>query len=249
MLFRRAVTPVDVSVYDGFIAHSVEADDFNVGARMLVRAMVQDVEFIYRLEFGTPVGTFDGRPMVALAGFEIASRLSFLLWGSGPDEELLQVAESGDLEDVATLRTQATRMLADPRAERQQNRFHRLWLGFKESVLPSEYAADMLAETRALVRRVVFEERRPYTDLLTLDETFVTPELAAHYEVPTPAGAEDWVRYPDTRAGLLSHATFLSNSSKFDDTSPVYRGQNVNTRLLCRTIPDPPPDCGRGLAG
>ena len=242
ILFRREVTNADVAVYEGFVAHSVEADDFNAGARMLVRAMVQDVEFIYRLEFGTPDGEVDGRPVLALAGFEIASRLSFLLWGSGPDEELLQVAESGGLEDVATLRGQAARMLADPRAQRQQNRFHRLWLGFKQSVLPPEYADAMSKETRALVRRVVFDERRPYTNMLTLTETFVTPELAAHYEVPAPSGAEDWVRYPDNRAGLLSHATFLSNSSKFDDTSPVYRGQTVNTRLLCRTIPDPPPD-------
>ena len=74
-------------------------------------------------------------------------------------------------------------MLADPRAQRQQNRFHRLWLGFKQSVLPSEYADAMSGETQALVRRVVFDERRPYTDMLTLDETFVTSDLAAHYEV------------------------------------------------------------------
>ena len=239
LLFRRGVSDTELSVYLGFLDHSVAADDYNVAVRMLVRAMVQDPEFVYRLELGAQE---PGQPnLLRLSAFEVASRLSFLLWGSGPDDQLLDSAEAGMLYDSAGIQAEATRMLADPRAKRQLQRFNRQWLAFKEEALPASLVDDMVAETQAAIQRIVFDEGRPFTDLFTLDETFVTPELAQHYGLPSPGAAPGWVRYPDSRGGILSHASYLSTSSKFEDTSPVVRGLNVNQRLLCRTIPEPPP--------
>ena len=239
LLFRRAISDVELSVYVGFLEHSIAADDYNVAVRMLVRAMIQDPEFVYRLELGVPE---PGQPnLLRLSPFEVASRLSFLLWGSGPDNQLLDAAEAGMLDSSAGVQAEAERMLADPRAKRQLQRFHHQWLAFKPVALPANLVDDMLAETQAAIQRVVFDEGRPFTDLFTLSETFVTPELAQHYGLPSPGASAGWVQYSADRAGVLSHATYLSTSSKFDDTSPVVRGLNVNQRLLCRTIPEPPP--------
>lgn len=101
----------------------------------------------------------------------------------------------------------------------------------------------MVAESDALITRVVFDEGRPYGELFTFPETYVDAALADHYGLPSVSSAS-WVGYPDParRQGLLSHGSFLSVGGKFGDTSPVQRGQNVVKRLLCRDIPPPPPD-------
>jgi hypothetical protein len=101
----------------------------------------------------------------------------------------------------------------------------------------------MHTESDALVERIVFDDARPWTDMLTSTETYVTAELAEHYGLTPPAGGAGWVDYGDSgRAGLLSHGSFLSVGAKFGDTSPTQRGKLVRTKLFCTEIPKPPPD-------
>jgi hypothetical protein len=102
----------------------------------------------------------------------------------------------------------------------------------------------MSLETSTLLKKVILDEKRPWTDVLLAEETFLTPELATHYGLPAPAGGQPgWVPYGDSgRRGLLSHGTFLSAVAKFNDTSPTQRGLLIRTRLFCQVINKPPPD-------
>jgi len=118
-----------------------------------------------------------------------------------------------------------------------------MWLGYENLKVDESLADAMQAETRALIERVVFDEDRPWQDLLRIKETFIDDTLATHYGLTPPGSTEPvWVSYEGSgRQGLLSHGTFLSNGAKFDDTSPTKRGLAIRTRLFCQTIPPPPP--------
>ncbi len=236
---RRPLSATEIAEYAALESYGVEAGDFLVGASLVVSALLQDVELLYRVEIGEPV---EGRDdLRRLTGYEIATRLSFLLWGTAPDDALLDAASS--LQDAAAVGAMARQMLVDPRARKQLARFHALWLDYDQIPLEPALAASMSVETSALVERVVFDDGRPWTDLFLAEETFVDEALAAHYGLG-PVSGPQWVTYPDAskRRGLLSHGSFLSVGGKFGDTSPVARGQNVLERLLCREIPAPPPD-------
>jgi hypothetical protein len=168
--------------------------------------------------------------------------MSFLIWGSIPDDALLEAAEAGELATAAGRRAQLERMLEDDRAREQLHRFHAMWLGYR--VIP--HAADLAAafdrETSALLDRVIFEERASYTELFTYAETYLDDALADHYGLPHPDGGEGWVDYGDSgRAGILSHGSVLSAFGKFSDTSPTQRGILIRSRLLCEAIAPPPP--------
>lgn len=219
---------------------ALDAGDFYVGVESVVRALLQHPEFLYRIEVGTPV---DGSPgLYRLNDFEVASRLSYLLWGTMPDDALLDRAQVGALRTSAELRQTAIQMLAHPKAAQQVARFHALWLGY-DNLPGDELGVAMRRESDALVERVVFEEKRPWQDLLRIEETFVSDTLASHYGLVPPGSAEPtWVSYGSTgRRGLLSHASFLRLGGKFGDTSPTTRGLMIRTRLLCQVIPPPPP--------
>lgn len=233
LLFRRAYTTTEAErVASSLIAFAVEDDDFATGVELVVTYFVLHPEFLYRAESPD-----------ALDGYALATRLSYLLWGSGPDDELLLAAESGTLVESAERRAQARRMLADDRAKRQWRRFHAMWLGYADHTLPDNLADDMLAETNALVDRVVFDG--DWLDLLRADETHVTPELAEFYGLAAPASA-DWVSYDARRGGgVLSHATVLNHGHKggnFGDTSPTMRGYELYKRLSCGTFGGIPAD-------
>jgi hypothetical protein len=241
--FRRPVTAAEVEPYMSLLAFATEDipevdNDFYTAVGLLVRSVLQDPEWLYRIEVGTP--TQD--PMVlGLNGYEIAGRMSFLLWGSAPDDALLQDAGAGMLGDDDTRREVAEQMLADRRAKAQLHRFHAMWLGYRALPHPPALTTAFQRETNALLDRVIFEEQRSYLDLFTFDETYVDSALAEHYGLPAPSGGEGWVPYGDSgRAGILSHGSVLSAFSKFTDTSPTQRGIFVRTRLLCQTIGRPP---------
>ncbi|HET6583289.1 MAG TPA: DUF1592 domain-containing protein [Nannocystaceae bacterium] len=240
--FRRPLDDDELAAFMAFHAQSIEHDDFYTGVDSVVRAVLQAPSFLYRVEIGTPVA--DDPALRKLTGYEIATRLSYLLWGSMPSDELLDAAEGGELDSAAGTRTAAEQMLLDPRALDRIGRFHALWMGYE--TLPHDYelVAAMQAETRALMQRIVIDERRPWQDLLRLDETWIDALLAEHYGLPAPAGdGPAWVPYGDSgRKGLLSHGSFLSLGAKFGDTSPTQRGLLVQTRLFCQDIPPPPPD-------
>jgi hypothetical protein len=212
--------------------------DFYTAVALVLRSMLQDPEVLYRIETGTP----NGEPGIyELDSFEIASRLSFLLWGSGPDDALLDQAAGAGLLDGATRSATAARLLGDARARTQLERFHSMWLGYRAIPAAANLAAAFGLETKHLIEKVVFDQPSSYLDLFTSNQTYVNDLLAAQYGLTPPAGGEGWVSYADDkRAGILSHGSVLAAFSKFSDTSPTQRGIFVQTRLLCNKVLPPP---------
>lgn len=235
---RRPLTSAEVDRFATLLAFGVEEGDFYFAVNGALRAFLQHPEFLYRVERGTPVANRPG--VFALNSFEVASRLSYFLVGSTPPDWLLDAAESGELDTAEGVASAARTLFETEGARANVNRFHGLWLSYAD-LATEGISADLRAETDALVERVVFEEGRPWTDVLTMEETFLTEELATHYGLPSPGAEPGWVSYADTgRKGLLSQGAFLSAVAKFGDTSPTQRGLLVRTRLFCETIEKPP---------
>jgi hypothetical protein len=241
---RRSLTEDEITNLAGFIAHAEEAGDFWVAVDSVLRTLLQHTELLYRVEIGTPV---DGEPgLFRLGGTEVATRLSYLLWGSTPPEWLIDAGENGELSNAEEIAVAAQMLLDDPHARARIYRFHGMWMGF-EHAGGGDLGDAMTTETRTLIERTVFDEKSAWADLLRAEETFVSPELATHYGLPAPAGGvPGWVPYGDSgRRGLLSHATFLSVGTKNGDTSATLRGKNIRVNLLCQDIPPPPPDVNK----
>jgi hypothetical protein len=243
--FRRPLTNEEVEAYMTLQAYSTENNphvdnDFYTAVALVIEVVLQDPEFLYRIEVGTPTSA----PGVArLDGWEIASRMSYLLWGSTPDDELLQDAEDGRLDSPSGRLAAAQRMLEDPLAREQMKRYHAMWLGYRAIPHGADLTAAFSMETGSLIERVIFDERLDYTALFTLDETYVDDTLAGHYGLPSPDGGEGWVSYADTgRSGILGHGSVLASFSKFSDTSPTQRGIFIRERLMCAPVPPPPPE-------
>src|SRR5256885_4860113 len=240
--FRRPMQEEDVQRYLPLQAFAVEAQDFFVGVDLVLRAMLQDPEFLYRVEIGSPVVGAPG--VFVLNPFEVATRLSYFVLGSMPPDSLLDLADVGKLASADDRRAAAKMLLADPRARDRVDYFHALWLSYAALPHPPELTSAMRAESAALMSRVVFDRPGDYFDLFRSEDTFVNDFLADHYGLPKPGSATGaWVSYgSDPRRGILSHGSVLSAGAKFDDTSPTLRGIFVRTRLLCETIPPPPPN-------
>jgi hypothetical protein len=240
-ILRRPMLEEDVDSFQATAeAYIAREGDFYAGIEVALGAFLQHPAFLYRVEAGTPVPAQPG--VFKLDDLEVATRLSFLIWGSTPSSKLLDVANSAGLSTPNQIRDVAQTMLDDPRASQTMDRFHALWLGY--SVLPHEQAlaTSMRAETSALIERT-FMNDEPWTNLLTATDTYVDQTLADLYGLPVPATGSGWVSYPDAgRRGLLSHGSFLSMAGNFSDTSPTQRGKLIRTRLLCQEIPPPPPD-------
>ena len=240
---RRALEPDEV---DDFVTLGLqiagEDDDFWAGVEVVISGMLLHPEFLYRIERGTPV---DGQPGVfKLSGNEVATRLSYFVVGTTPPDWLLDAAEAGDLDDADGVRTAATQLLDTADARAQVSRFHGLWLGYATAPLPADVGAKMQAETRLLVEDVVFDDPRSWLELFTANGTYVDDELAAHYGWPEPgSNTPVWVSYEGSgRAGILSHASFLSVGGGGAETNVVRRGKLIRNRLMCEEIPPPPPD-------
>jgi hypothetical protein len=242
--FRRPITEEEIAAYMTLQAFATEDNpyvdnDFYTAVELVISAVIQDPELLYRIERGTAT---DHDGVTRLGGHEIAARMSYLLWGTTPDDALLAAAADGSLEGAEGRRAQAERLLEDPRAHQQLYRFHAMWLGYRAIPHDAALVAQLNTETTALIDRVVFEGDRSYLELFTSNETYLTDALADHYGLPHPTGGEGWVLYGDTaRAGILSHGSVLAGFSKFTDTSPTQRGIFVRTRLMCQDVPPPPP--------
>jgi hypothetical protein len=250
--FRR---PLDADLrarYVALFADSRDAWGFDRAIELVVVAMLQSPRFLYRVELG--LAEDEGEAMVRLDGWELASRLSYLLWGSMPDDELFAAAQGGELDTPEQVRAQAERMLADPRARAMVGEFHAQWLKLPalatiskdEAVYPGFDALRpaLDEETRAFVEHVIFDDDGDLRTLLTAPYTFVNADLAALYGVSSPGGTSlERVDLPaGQRAGLLTQAGVLAVHAKPDRSSPVLRGRFVRERLLCETMPEPPPD-------
>ncbi|MEM9860406.1 MAG: DUF1592 domain-containing protein [Myxococcota bacterium] len=225
--------PGGLSIAEGF-------DDFNEGVLALVQVFLQDPEFLYRVEAGTPHEEAEG--VFRLNDYEIATRLSFFLWGSIPDDALLDAAERGELTDADGRLAQAERLLGDARARERFALFHAMWLGYEKLLPGSELGNAMRNETRALTDRVLFEDEGPWQDLFRYERTYVNALLAENYGMPEPEGNGDWVDYAmDERRGLFAHGSFLSIGFRAGDTSPVMRGLAIARNAFCQTIDPAPP--------
>ncbi len=245
--FRR---PVSAAEIDGLVELSQKTTPFDEGLKLAVRAVVSTPSFLYRL-----VAQPDPAARAVLNGHEVATRLSYFLWGTMPDDELLRQAGSGALTTLPGLRAQVGRMLADSRAAALIGRLLGQWYHIDKiashsvhSSLASAFApalkADMLTETQTFIRDALETGKSPMA-LLTAEHSFINDRLAAHYGISGVAGA-GFRRVPlpatSNRRGLVTHAGVLTMNAEGGKTGPiVHRGVWVLNSLLC-AFPPPPPD-------
>ena len=250
--YRRPVTAEDLSGPMMFYDEAAAEEGFEIGVRTALQLILSSPYFLYRLE-RTPSGIGPGETY-RLSDTDLASRLSFFLWGTGPDEELRAVAAAGRLSDPGTLEAQVQRMVADPRSEALATRFAAQWLRLQDVVKnqPEPYfypdftrqlGDAMVRETELFFDHLVREDRS-LLDLFTADYTYVNEDLARHYGIEGVAGSEfRRVEYPnDQRKGLLGHGSVLVLTSLSDRTSPVIRGKWVMEVLMGTPPPPPPPN-------
>ncbi len=253
--FRRPLLAEEQATLEAVFAQGQglyeTGDDFDNGVAMVVEAVLQSPSFLYRSELSAPA---EGSALVALDGYELASRLSYMMWNSMPDDELRAAAAAGELDDPEGIGAHARRLLDSPRAADPVQDFHGQWLGLSEyesltkdpAAFPDfgpETAASMQSETLAFVERVVLGEGGTYAELMTSTETFVDSNLADIYGVADPGAAGAWVDLdPAVRSGLLTQPGFLASHAYFAETSPIHRGVFVQRQVLCTAIPDPPGD-------
>jgi mono/diheme cytochrome c family protein len=251
--YRRAPADADIQPLLGFYQDERnKTGNFEAGIEMALRRVLADPEFVFRFE-PTPAGIAAATPY-RISDTELASRLSFFLWSSIPDEELLKLAIDGKLHQPAVLERQTRRMLADPKSRALVDNFANQWLFLRElknanpdvTVFPDfddNLRQAFQRETEMLFESVVREDRS-VLDLLDSDYTFVNERLARHYGIPNIYGP-DFRRVPvpnDARRGLLGHGSLLLVTSNPNRTSPVMRGKWVLENLIGTQAPLPPPD-------
>ena len=251
--YRRPVTVDDLDQLVSFFRSGYADGGFEAGIETALRALLASPEFLFRIE-RDPDNVAPGAPY-RVSDVELASRLSFFLWSSLPDEELLRIAAAGELSDGAVLERQVRRMLADPRAESLTTNFASQWLHLRnlDAVRPDarlfpdfddNLRRGFRRETELLFQSLL-DENRSVLDLLTADYTFVNERVARHYGVPNVYG--DHFRRIDLpegspRAGLLGHGSILTVTSYATRTSPVLRGKWILENLLGTPPPPPPPN-------
>ncbi|MEM6916102.1 MAG: DUF1592 domain-containing protein [Verrucomicrobiota bacterium] len=251
--FRRPVTEEDLEKILSFYEEGAASGGFDAGMELALSAILVSRDFLFRLE-KDPEGIDPDTPY-PVSPFELASRLSFFLWSSLPDETLLEAAESGTLRHPDMLRKQARRMLADPRAESLVSNFADQWLYLRnlDAITPDgrlfpgfdeNLREAFRTETSLHVRRLI-EEDRSVLDLLDSEDTFLNERLAKHYGIPHVYGTRfrRVALAPDSqRGGLLRQGSILTVTSYANRTSPVIRGHWVLENILGTPPPPPPPN-------
>jgi hypothetical protein len=249
--YRRSVTDDEVDGLMSFYEMGHSRAGFERGVRDALEAILASPFFVLRLE-REPEGVDPGETY-RIEGPELASRLSFFLWGTPPDAELLRIAESGDLNDQRELERQTRRMLQDPRAEALGDRFAYQWLRLQDiyKVRPDpnffpnfdETLANAMTKETSLFFNHLVQEDRDALELFNANYTFVNERLATHYGMQGVAGNQfRRVEYTDgVRSGLLGHGSVLVLTSLANRTSPVLRGKWVMEVLMGTPPPPPPP--------
>ena len=250
--FRRPVTDDKVQTLLGFYRLG-RPDGFDAGIQVALERILIDPEFLFRIE-RRPAGVASGA-LHPLSDIDLASRLSFFLWSSIPDDELLNLAERGQLKNRAVLNQQVGRMLADERSQALVENFGGQWLFLRNlrevAPDPKEYPDfdDNLREAMQRETELFLAEQirgdHPLADLLSADYTFINQRLAEHYGIPKVYGSHfRRVKYPDDRrAGLLGQAGILVSTNTYPNrTSPVKRGVWLLSNILGAPPPSPPPD-------
>jgi hypothetical protein len=250
--FRRPLTPEESTMLFAQYTAGLVDGDFTNGIQMVIETALQSPPFLYRIEFGVAAA---GATSVRLTDWETASRLSYLLWGSMPDQTLFTAAEQGKLTTPEDIQAQARRMLEDPKAHDAVSNFHEQWLDYgrianvgKDALAYPEWSAEigplMFEETRRFLDEAVFGVGAGLSYLLTSPNTFLNPRLAMFYGVAAPSSSDFGLVTLDAtqRAGLLTLGSLLTINAHSNQTSPVHRGKLVRELLLCDTIPPPPAD-------
>jgi len=250
--YRRPVSDADLEDLMGFYQRGRNKGDFDTGISTALQAVISSPEFVFRFE-RTPPGTAPGANY-RVSDLELASRLSYFLWSTAPDDQLITVASEKILGNPAMLEKQVRRMLADPRSEALVTNFASQWLHLQnlKAVQPDAFvypnfdknlALSMQRETELLFSSILREDRS-VLDLLTAKYTYVDELLAKHYGIPNVLGSRfRRVEITDeNRVGLLGHASILTMTSISNRTSPVARGKYVMEVLLGTPPPSPPPN-------
>lgn len=249
--FRRPLRDDELKRYTAaFSAQANATGKFRDGARMVVEAMLQSPDFLFHVEAGP-----DGRSV----DYDIASRLSYLLWDSMPDKTLFDSAAKGELRTAAGQKAAVARLLADPRAHQALDEFFDQWLRFDRVLNSSkeqrrfpefslEMAQNMAEETRRLLDHLVWDDRN-FMELFTADYAYLSADLAALYKLPPPPGQFELMHFPSDspRSGLLGESSFLAANAGPTETSPTQRGIFIREQLLCQQVPPPPPNVDTNL--
>jgi hypothetical protein len=250
--YRRPVTEADLQMPLKFYKEAQNAGGFEAGIEKGLRSLLISPEFLFRVERDPVIGS---NTAYRLTDLELASRLSFFLWSSIPDDELLNLAIAGKLKDPALLERQVQRMLADPRSESLVNNFADQWLYLRnlENIIPdARLFPDYDDNLRQAMRREtelffesIMRENRNVLDLLSANYTFLNERLAKHYGVPNVYDSYFRRVMFDTnspRGGLLGQGSILTLTSYADRTSPVIRGKWILTNIVGLPPPSPPPN-------
>jgi len=262
LLERAFRGPVDDATVDRYVGLVVAATNrgasYHRGLQDAITAMLVSPQFLFRVELPAPDAQAEESGEVRLNDYQLATRLSYFLWSSMPDDELLRLAKEQKLRDPQILQSQIDRMLRSPKAESLAQQFAAQWLGLRnlegmprdESIFPqydAKLVQSMAGETERLFSHVL-RENRPVGELLDADYTFLDQRLADHYAIKLaaddlPAEAFRRVSLVDSpRRGVLTHASVLTLTSYPTRTSPVQRGKWILESVLGTPAPEPPPN-------
>jgi mono/diheme cytochrome c family protein len=248
--YRQPVTDEDLKRLMSFYEANRRNGNFEAGVESALQRILASPKFVFRVERDPS----NLPPVHRIADIELASRLSFFLWSSIPDDELLNVAGQGMLRNPAVLERQVRRMLVDPKAEALVANFAGQWLHLRNvpNILPNSdlfpdfddnLRQSLRRETELLFQSIIHEDRG-VLDLLTADYTFVNERLARYYGIPDIYGSRfrRIAIADDARKGLLGQGSILAVTSHAERTSPVVRGKFILENILGTPVPPPPPD-------
>jgi hypothetical protein len=252
-IFRRPLTAAESTRYVALAENTAKAlNDFHAGLEFALAGLLQSPNFLFRVELGETDPSDAKR--LRYGNYELASRVSYTLWNTTPDNTLLDAASRGELLTAQGLSREITRLVGDARAQAAFDSFHAERLGLAElaqlSKADSVYSGlddGLRAALRDDVLRTLAELSNPGADFLDAFDTriaFVNKPLAAIYGVPSSATSLVKIELPDSakRAGLLSKPAFLALNAHTDETSPTLRGKYIRERVLCESIGAPPPN-------
>jgi Protein of unknown function (DUF1592)/Protein of unknown function (DUF1588)/Protein of unknown function (DUF1587)/Protein of unknown function (DUF1595)/Protein of unknown function (DUF1585) len=248
--FRRPLAPDDVAALTALGRTAAGDAEPTAPAALVLQGILQSPQFLFRVETGLADIARPG--LLRLSGFEIATRLSYLLRGTTPDDMLLAAAEQGQLDTAAGVTDMATRLWGDTRARGAVRNFYGQWLEFpllasvtrdsaRYPLWNDALGASMQEETARLMDDFIWKEGAPVLDVLTARSTTIDARLAKLYGQPA---VSDWTRIEfgagDARGGLLTQPSLLTATAKNETALPIHRGKFIRAALLCESLPPPP---------
>ena len=255
LLFRRALTDKETTLYTGLANSAAEkVGDFYKGLEFGLASLMESPSFLFQRDMVLPDPSAKGQ--LRLDAYSKASRLSFFLWNSSPDDVLLAAAENGELDTDKGLAKQADRMIKSPRLKNGVRGFFGDFLQFtlfesldKDPVIYPKFSQSVAEDAKEQTLRTITEflvtENQDYRDLFTTHKTYLTRALGVVYQVPVPAATDsEWLPYEfpkdDLRGGLLTQLSFTAMYAHPGRSSPTLRGKAIREVLLCQTVPTPP---------